>query len=169
MKTRNTLLGMFVIAFAMCSVMVSAYDADTPYTVTMQWIVPSDTSFTVSLAGAETTIDFDDNVVDKDSKYVQPDSQDNSTSTPIAEITNTGNQNLDFSCNLTATKPSWAVLMVNNATDLATATTFDTTAVTIQDNVAAAATVDMYLWTNLTNADAGTTSRTFQINSVASS
>lgn len=168
MRKQIMFSGVLLMSVLMFAATAMAFDADTPYTVTMQWIIPSDTTFTVALAGAETTIDFDDNVADKDSKEVEPDSQVAGSSTPIAVITNAGNQNLNFSANLTATKPSFAVLMLSNTNSVSGATTFDTTAVTIEDNVAAAGTADLYIWTNLTNAEAGTTSRTFQINSVAS-
>ncbi len=168
MRKQLMFFGVLLISALMLATTAYAFDANTPYTVMMNWIIPSDTTFTVALAGAETSIDFDDNVVDKDSDNVEPDSQNASTSVPIAVITNAGNQNLNFTANLTATKPSFAILIVGNTNVLSAGTIFDTTAVTIEDNVVAAGTADLYIWTNLTDADAGTTSRTFQINSVAS-
>lgn len=142
----------------------SAYDASTPYTVTMNFIIPSDTAFSVSLAGAESTIDF--NPANKDSKDVEPDSQVASASTPIAVITNDGNVAQNFSINLTLSKPSWVVVRADDTNVAATATAFDTTP--LEDSgwqdVSPAASVDIYMWANFTTAVGGTTARTFQVN-----
>lgn len=142
----------------------TAYDADAPYTVTMNFIIPADTTFTVSLAGSETTIDF--NPATKDSTDVEPDSQVASASTPIAEITNAGNVPLNFSINLTAAKPSWVVVSADDTNSSAAATSFDTTAFADAgwQDVAASATVNVYMWADFTAAVGGTASRTFQIN-----
>lgn len=141
-----------------------AADADNPYTVTMNFIIPSDTAFSVALAGAESTIDF--NPATKNSKDVEPDSQDATNSTPIAVITNDGNVNLNFSVNLTASKPSWGEVFADDTNLSASATTFDTTALTDSgwNNTAPAGTTNVYLWANFTSAIGGTTARTFQIN-----
>ena len=165
---KQLMFGFLLVSVLMLATVAVAFNADTPYTVTMNWIIPSDTTFTVALAGSETTIDFNDNVVTKDSKEVEPDSQNASLSTPIAVITNAGNQNLNFSANLTAAKPSFAVLMLSNASDVGASTVFDTTEVTIENSVIQAGTADLYIWTNLTDATSGTTVRTFQINSLSS-
>lgn len=145
---------------------VMAYDSGTPYTVTLKWIVPTDTTFSISLAGAESTIDFDDGLTSDSINWAQPDSQDNSTSTPIINITNDGNVPQNFSCNLTASIPTWAVLAVSNNASSADTTGFDTTGVLVSSNVSSGDSTSLYLWTNITNADVGTTERTFQITSV---
>lgn len=147
--------------------LISAYDTATPYTVTMKWIVPSDTSFTIALCGSETSIDFDGNLTDNSASRVEPDCQSEGASTPIMTITNAGNQDLDFTCNLTASKPAFAVLKVNNASTYSSAVAFDTTATIIEGKVAPAGESEVYLWTDLTSATAGTTQRTYQVNSRA--
>jgi hypothetical protein len=167
---KNLFLGFFVVfSLGLLMNFASGYDASSPYTVTMKWIIGEDTSFTVSLCGSETSIDFDENLANQTTAdAVQPDCQDNSTSTPIMNITNSGNVALNLSCNLTASKPAWATLYVSNDTDYTGASTFDTTAVTIEDNVAVSGNVPVYIWTDVLNADTGTTSRTYQVNTVAS-
>jgi len=152
----------------LCGNLVSAYDASTPYTVTMKWIVTVDTTFAVDLCGSETTIDFNDNLGASTTKtLVEPDCQNISTTTPMAVITNNGNVNMDFSNNLTASKPAWAVLSVaSTATCYGDA--FDTTAVVIDEDVIPAGEVNVYYCTNVSSADTGTTQRTLQINGVAS-
>lgn len=142
---------------------VYAYDADNPYTVTMNFIVGADTSFTVDLAGAETTIDFNPSTLS--SKEVEPDSQSATGSTPILTITNTGNTNLDFKHGLTTAKPSWVAISWNTANSVNWGQTLTDTFTTVDTSVASSGTVDVYLWANFTSADAGTTARTYQINS----
>lgn len=155
------IIGMIlVIALAIPS--VSAYDSSSPYTVTLDWDVPSDTTFSVALAGAEPDITFTCTAATED--LVEPDSQSASGSTPIAVIDNDGNVAMDFSCNLTAAKPSWAVLIVNDVNTHIGGDTFDTTAVEFGDNIAIAGSSDMYLWSNVTSAALGNTAKTIQIN-----
>lgn len=152
------------LAVLLISGTAMGYDANTPFTVTMNFIVPSDTTFTATLAGTETTIDF--NPATANSIGVQPDSQDNSTSVPIVNITNAGNVNANYSVNLTAAKPSWVTLKANSGTDYATATAFDTTAVELAgwQNIVPSTVAPVYLWADFTSAVGGTTVRTFQIN-----
>lgn len=161
---KTILLGIMTI---LALSIVFALDADTPYTVTMNWIVPSDTTFTVSLPDGESTIDF--NPASGTEDYVQPDGQNNDTGEPVINITNAGNVNLNFTNNLTASKPAFATLMSNNDPNHLNSTAFDTTAVLIEEDVAPAAVVAVYLWTNITDATGGTTARTYQINSIDNS
>lgn len=163
---RKTIFTISIICLLMLGG-VFALDANNPYTVTLQWIVPSDTTFTVELAGSESTIDF--NPSGKTENYIEPDGQDASGSTPIATITNAGNVNMNFTNNLTASKPAWATLMVSNTNDETASTSFDTTAVLIEADVVAAGTSDVYLWSNISDGDAGTTQRTYQINALDNS
>jgi len=145
-----------------------AYDADTPYTVTMNFIVPSDTTFSVDLALSETTIDF--NPATKNSTEVEPDSQDDAGTVPIAVVTNDGNVNLNFTINLTATKPSWVDVKYSDANTYAGATSFDDSPLgdANWNDIIPTGTIDIYLWADFTNAAGGTTQRTFQINTVES-
>lgn len=165
----NKLITGILIVTVLCGIggIASAYDAGTPWTGTVRWMVPSDTTFSIAFASAETQVDFDDSLTAQTQSGIQPDSQNNATSTPIIVVTNDGNLALNFTCNLTAAKPSWAVLKVNNETSYSGATTFDTSAVIVNASVATAQSTDMYLWTDITSAPSGTVSRTLQINSVA--
>ena len=145
-----------------------AYDSGTPYTVTVNYIVPSDTSFTVTLAGAETTIDF--NPATKDSANVEPDSQVAASSIPIATITNTGNLNQNFSVQLTTAQPVWVAVLVSNYNDYATPITLSAAAQspTGWTVIAADASVYAYMKGTFTDAPSGTTAKTLQISSAAS-
>lgn len=162
-KILTLLMGMFLL-FGMSG--VCALDADTPYTVTMNFIVGADTSFTVELAGAESTIDF--NPTTASSKEVEPDSQDDGGSTPIATITNTGNVNLNITHELNESKPSWVVISYSNENSVDWTQTLSDTSVIVNDTVPASETTQVYLWANFTSADEGTTVRTYQINSSTS-
>jgi len=156
---------LFVIAIVAGVGLASAYDADNPWTGTVQWTIPSDTSFTVTFAGSQTQVNF--NAAGQDDTLIEPDGQDASSNTPIITIENTGNLNLEFTCNLTSSKPSWATIKVSDEPDHTTATEFDTTAVVISSSVAPGESTPMYLWSNVTDAPSGTTTRTLQINSAA--
>jgi hypothetical protein len=157
----------FVIASLLLSVMTSgfvmAYDTSNPYTVTLNWIVPSDTTFTVALAGAETTIDF--NPINKSSLEVQADSQ--ADVTPIVTITNQGNILADYSAEVTGTLPSWVTLKGKNSYDYSTADTLsNSTNITIQANVEGGDTAEYWLWSDFTEAPKGTEESSFQISTL---
>jgi len=145
---------------------VYAYDASTPYTASMKFIVGSDTSFTVQLAGAETTIDF--NPVTANSKNVQPDSQNASTTTPIAVITNTGNINLNFTQKVNATMPTFVNVSYNTAATVDWTKLITSAYSTISTSISPASSSNLYMWANFTDATLGTAERTYQINSTAS-
>jgi hypothetical protein len=167
--TKLSISMVLLVVLAMFTPGALAADADDPYTVTMNFIIPSDTAFSVALAGAEITIDF--NPATKDTKEVEPDSQDDANSTAIAVITNDGNVNLNFSINLTAAKPSWVTVHGSDTNTFASSTAFDTDELTDSgwNDTAPAGTTDVYLWANFTDAVGGTTERTFQVNGAESS
>lgn len=159
---------MLLVSGIVLSAPAMAYDSGTPYTVTMQFVVASDTSFTVALAGSETTIHF--NPATKSSTQVEPGSQNAAGTTAMAVITNTGNVNQNYSINLTTAKPSWVVLKASSANSYGGASTFDTAALRLSgwNNTAPAGTASVYLWADFTDATAGTTTKTFQINTALS-
>ncbi len=162
-KISTILIGlMFIFGIAG----VYAYDSSSPYTVTMNFIVGADTSFTVALAGAETTIDF--NPSTSSSKEVEPDSQNASTSTPIATITNTGNVAVNFTQKMNETNPTWVNVSYSNVNVVNWSQTILATYSTINTSVASSGTSAVYMWANFTSADSGTTPRIYQINSTAS-
>ena len=140
-----------------------AYDANNPWTGTVKWSIPADTSFTVTFAGSQTQINF--TASGKTEGQIEPDGQDASANTPIITIENTGNTNLDFKCNLTSTPPSWGTIFVNDQPDYNNAVTVDTNQVTINSSVPAGESTPMYLWTDIIDAPAGTTTRTLMITS----
>ena len=165
---RKELITVLIVAIIMGGLgNVIAYDADNPWTGTVLWSIPGDTSFTVTFAGTETQVNFTASSATEN--LIEPSGQDASSNTPIITIENTGNTNLNFSCNLTSAKPSWATIKVSNQSDHTTATEFDTTLVLINESVPAGQSTPMYLWSNITNADAGDTTRTLMIVSEASS
>ena len=171
MRTRKFIVGLLVSALLLSGIgMVAAiYDASSPYSNYVEWTIASDTAFTVSVAAGETKCVFAP--ASKTETYVNATGQ--SDGTPIFTVTNAGNVNLDFKCNLTAAKPAWAVIMVNDTFGHVGADTFDTTLQTFNTSVAMGDSSPLYLWTNVTNAVAGTGAdathnRTIQIWSAAS-
>ena len=168
MRKHNKISGLsFVIASLLLSVFASAfvmgYDASNPYSVTLNWIVPADTTFTVALAGVETTIDF--NPTNKSSIQVQADSQ--LAGTPIITVTNQGNVPANYSAEVTGTLPSWVTLKGKNSYNYATANTLsNSTATILKDNVASGNTAEYWLWSDFANAPKGTEASSFQISTL---
>jgi len=138
----------------------TTYDSSNPFSTIVLWSIPSDTAFTVTLAGGETEVVFTASSTTQ--SLIEPDSQDASSNQPIITITNNGNVNLNFTINLTSAKPSWAVIKVSNQSDHTTATEFDTVRVVINSSVPPGGSTPMYLWTNITSATSDET-RTFKI------
>lgn len=169
MRISKIFVGILIATIVMASGIgaVSAYDASTPYECTLQWIVPSDTVFSISFAGSEFSVDFDTNLNSATQSGVQPDGQNNATNTPIITISNDGNVALNFTCNLTEAKPAWATLKVNNETSYTGATSFNTTQVVINSSVAIGQDTDMYIWTDVSSATQGITGRTLRISSAS--
>jgi len=138
----------------------TTYDSSNPFSTIVLWSIPSDTTFTVTLAGGETEVVF--TATSTTQNLIEPNSQDASSNQPIITITNDGNVNLNFTINLTSAKPSWAVIKVSNQSDHTTATEFDTERVVINSSVPPSGSTPMYLWTNITSATSDET-RTFKI------
>ena len=161
-KISAVVISVIVVISGIASTAI-AYDADNPWTGTVKWSIPADTSFTVTFAGSQTQINF--TASSKTQDLIEPDGQDAAAETPIITIENTGNTNLNFSCNLTSAKPSWAVIKVNSQNDPTTATEFDTTPILVYSDISPGITAPIYLWTDITNAPAGTTTRTLMITS----
>lgn len=147
---------------------VLGYDANNPASYTVQYIIPSDTSFGVSLCGAETQMNFNPATIS--SKLVEPNCQSKASNMPWANITNSGNLNGNYSTNLTESNPTWIELYVGSNPSMADQVTVTNTALspTGWNNVAPNNTVELYALANFTSAPGGTTSRTIKINSVQS-
>lgn len=152
-----------VIVIGGISNAAAAHDADTPWSGTVKWTIPSDTSFTVSLAAGATTIDF--NTTSTTQVRIEPAGQDNSSAIPIINITNTGNQALDFNMSVPEGCPSWAVLRIGNSTAFGSSTVVNKTGHIVGTAVAAGTNQSVYMWTNVTSATSGVTSKTAYINS----
>lgn len=161
-KILMLVVGLFLVT---CIASVYGFDASSPYTVTMNFVVGADTSFTVGLAAAESTIDF--NPVDANAKEVEPDSQNASTSTPMVTITNTGNVNLNFTHELNTTKPSWVNISWSTDNTVDWTQFLDDTYSEVNTSVPSSETETIYFWSNFTSAVEGTTQRLYQINSTA--
>lgn len=171
METRRKLLvGLLVTAMLISGAgLAVAYDASNPYSNFVDWTIGDDTTFTVSVGGGADKCVFAP--ASKTETDVEPTGQ--SDGTPIFTVVNAGNTNLDFKCNLTTAKPSWATIKVNDGYVPHAADTFDTTLQTFNSSVAAGDQTKMYMWTNVTDAAAGsgsdaTHNRTLRIYSVAS-
>lgn len=130
---------------------------------TLQWDVATDTAFTVTFEGVETTIDF--TCTSQTQNLVEPDSQNAAGTTPIIVLENTGNAILNMTCNLTTAIPAWATLKVSNESTHGDANEFDQIATLINASLKIGHSTDMYLWTNISSAPSGNTPKTIQINS----
>ncbi len=151
-----------------------AYDSSAPYTVTINYIVPVDTTFTVTLAAAQIDINFEPvkvgNVGASNAQNVEPTNQSAASSIATAEIINAGNVAQTFSMNLTAAQFSYVVVIASNNSDYSNPVTLSDSAQSPTEwaNVAASGTVALYLQADFTDAPLGTTSKTLQINTIAS-
>jgi hypothetical protein len=166
----NKIMMLLVITSVLITTIIPVlgYDANNPASYTVQYIVPSDTSFAVSLCGAETLMKF--NPANKNSKLVEVDCQNKASNQPWANITNSGNQNLNFSTNLTQSNPAWVELYIGSSPSMA-----DQIIVTNSElspggwnNVAPDNVVQLFAEANFTDAPGGTTPGTIRINSEGS-
>jgi len=139
-----------------------AYDADNPWTGTVLWSIPADTSFTVTFAGSQTQVNFTASSATE--TFLEPDGQDATNNTPILTIENTGNTALDFYINLTSSPPTWAELRGDATPNASNALLIGTSGFAIEVNPGNS--TPLYLWTNITNATAGDTTRTLMISSI---
>lgn len=139
-------------------------DASNSVTYTVQYIIPSDTSFMVTLCGAETQMNF--NPTNKNSKLVEPSCQSKMSNQPWANIANVGNVNENFSANLTGSNPSWVELSIGNSSSMSDNVIVTDSELSPQgwDNVAPGNTVQLYAQANFTDATSGTTSKQMSIN-----
>ena len=136
------------------------------WTGTIKWDIPSDTSFTVSLAGGADTIDF--NASGQNDTMIEPIGQNSEESTPIAVILNTGNQNLNFSVIIPQGRPNWVTMLnMSNSNTYLSSHAINKTSVNIETSVSAGNNANMYLWSNVTLAPQGIVEKTIYINSSA--
>ena len=141
-----------------------AYDSGSPYSVTVSWSVPSDTTFSVALASPCAQVNF--LPADKDTNEVEAECQDVATGVPILTMTNQGNVNLTFKASLTATMPSYVVLKGKSTGIYAGADTITDGLTTINSSIVAGDTADEYLWADFNTAVGGNGTRTLQVSDV---
>ena len=142
-----------------------AYDSATPYSITLQWYIPADTTFTVAVCGSRTAISFNNTA--RTDTYIEPDCQNRTNKVPMLTITNAGNVQINLTNNLTTQKPSWAVVASSANTSLTSFRRFDVVNWTKIPNstMAVGGNVMVFFYTNLTNAATGLTTRTYHIKS----
>jgi hypothetical protein len=95
-------------------------NAATPVGYSVNYVVTTDTSFTVTLAGAspqQTAMNF---IGARNKPNVEPQGQDrlNTTPRPWATINNTGEVSQDFKLSLNSSNPSTIELLVSNNSDM---------------------------------------------------
>ena len=171
-KISAIVISVIVVVSGLASTTV-AYDSNNPWTGTVKWSIPADTSFTVTFAGSQTQINF--TASGKSDTLIEPNGQDAASKTPIITIENTGNIDLQFGLNLTSSKPTWATIKGLITTPTATAdhtyaTEFDTTVIwwfSAGNAISAGESASMYLWSNVTEAPAGDTTRELMLHSNA--
>lgn len=166
---RKILLSMLIV-LAMLAVPVMASDSVTPYTTVVKWTIPSTTTFTVTICSGASDIHFQNNLTSPTQAWVQPDCQNNASSTPMLTIVNDANQNLNFTGFLNASIYSWAQLFVNNDTDTVSSIEITGTSPTfIFGHLPSGNSSSLYFWTNVTDAPVGSDyAREFTLNSTAS-
>lgn len=142
-----------------------ALDTNNPAEYTINFVIPSDTSFTVTVCGSQTAMNF--NATNGNSKSVEPLCQSKANNTPWANITNSGNLNLNFSTNLTAANPSWVVLNIGSNPTMSDQIIATNSPLSPAGwlNVVPGSTVPLYSSANFTNAPRGTTSMALYIRS----
>ena len=171
MKSLNKILRNLMMLITLTSVSIVAtipafgFDANSPATYTVQYIIPSDTTFSVALCGSETQMNF--NPTNGSSKSVEPTCQSKATNKPWANITNSGNTNLNFSTNLTAANPSWVTLNIGSISSMSDQVTVSNVETSPAGwlNVAPASSVQLYSLADFTSGPKGTVSNTIKINS----
>jgi hypothetical protein len=166
-KTERSLVMLSMITFVLIASTIPVFglNQNNPASYTVNYIIPSDTSFTVTLCGSQTAMNF--NATNGSSKSIEPVCQSKATNTPWANITNIGNLNLNFSANLTASNPSWVVLNLASNPAMSDQIIVTNSAQSPAGwlSVAPGGAVQLYSLANFTNAPQGTTSTTLNINS----
>lgn len=164
-KRSLVVLSMITSVLIATTIPVLGYDHNNPASYTVQYIIPSDTTFSVSLCGSETQMNF--NPTNGSSKSVEPACQSMTTNKPWANITNSGNLNLNFSTNLTATNPAWVTLSVGSTSSMSDQVIVTNTATSPAGwlNIGPGGSVQLYSSASFTNAPQGTASMTIKIGS----
>ena len=142
---------------------VAAYDVSTPWSGTVKWTIPSDTTFTVTFSGAVLSIDF--NASAQNETMIEPFGQDDGASTPVVVIDNSGNLDMDFNFSIPSGIPNWVTMLnMSNSNTHAGSSAVNKTGVNIETSVAAESSTQLYLWSNITEAPSGVTEKTAYIN-----
>lgn len=162
-KKGLVMLSMITSILVATTMPVFSFDHNNPASYTVQYVIPSDTTFSVLLCGSETQMNF--NPTNGSSKSVEPACQSKATNKPWANITNAGNLNVNFSTNLTVTNPSWVVLNIGSNSSMSDQVVVTNIAVSPSgwSNVAPEGSVQLFSVANFTNAPQGTTSVAIKI------
>lgn len=162
-KRYLVMLSMMTSVLIATTIPVFGYDQNNPASYTVQYIIPSDTSFSITLCGSETQMNF--NPANGSSKLVEAACQSKDINKPWANITNTGNLNLNFTANLTTTNPNWVVLNIGSISSMSDQVTVTNVATSPAGwlNVAPGSSVQLYSLASFTNAPQGTVSTTIKI------
>jgi hypothetical protein len=164
---KRNILGIIVCMLLITTGVAMALDATAPYSVQMQWYIPSTTTFTVELGGSAADIVF--NSTETTKVGVQPRGQDNDTNVPMVTILNNGNVALNFTHNVSGGGAIAGVtLKFSNATkynDAITLTIGAATAVKINESVAPNAKAVVYFWTDFAAYTPANNTRIYQIQS----
>lgn len=143
MKYKKRKLGALAISLAMLGVFGAGAAFADSQTVTVTWIVPGDTSFSIAWAGAESEIVFDTG----DQNFTGVKARSQVAATPIINITNNGNTAVDYHMLFNLTFPTGIDYVNCSVYDNTNATLFywtqanDTTS---NQTVASAIAVDGY-------------------------
>lgn len=167
-KVLGAMAALFVVLFGSTAM---ALDASTPYTIPIHWYVPEVTTFSVTTPGSVGQISF--NYTTNTDGGMEPEGQDAAAGTPMLNISNDGNVQMDVSINLTTgggAKPAFVnSLIVSNTSDNTSASDFGLGIGTlVETDIEAGETTAAYLWSSIVDGTAGTSSSEVQISVNAS-
>ena len=159
-KGMNKIMMGALMALVLVGTAFAVYNENTPYTITLEWIIPSDTTFSVEVAGEADSVDF--TPASKNENMTEPDGQNAGTSTAMLVVTNQGNAALDLYHN--ASSPAYADVRAGVTNDYYASTDLGAAMVQFSNELALAGTVDIYFWSNITDGTSGTSVHNYQMN-----
>jgi len=159
------ILAVMAAIIALSMPMAFAYDADNPYTVTLQYIIPIDSSFSVETRSLTAEIKFE--FTAKTESNLEPTGQDDGNSLEILNVTNDGNTAIDLYHNTTIPTlgAGTVALCVDTDNTVDGCTNLTDSMVQLTDELAIDGHVDVYMWANAEDASSGIHTGKYQINS----
>lgn len=138
----------------------AVYDASTPFTAVMYFIMPSLTTFSATFGGGASDITF--NFPDSNANRTEPVGQNQSLGVYMLTFTNNGNANLNFTHNVSGV-PAYADLWAeSNSTGLNETISESPNVNVIATEIPPSGSVALMMWANATSGTAGTTTETYQ-------